>query len=175
MINNWSKITDQYKRLLLPVCGKIFEKIIFSSLFKYLTIIIFCREISQVFRKMILSSLLTIYKSFSRPHIVYGDVTYDQSNISNLSGNIWGIQYNAVVAITGVTREPQKKKKKKIVSEVKAWIFKKLKAVKKNVSFIYRIFSTKLSTYLYEIIPLFQRSHRYPSCSETLRCRTKLP
>lgn len=122
---------------------------------------------------MILSSLLTIYKSFSRPHIVYGDVTYDQSNISNLSGNIGGIQYNAVVAITGVNREP--KKKKKIVSEVKARIFKKLKAVKENVSFIYRIFSTKLSTYLYEIIPLFQRSHRYPSCSETLRCRTKLP
>ena len=33
------------------------------------------------------SSLLTIYKSFVRPHLDYGDTIYDQSSNSNLSDN----------------------------------------------------------------------------------------
>ena len=44
-----------------------------------------------VIRKMNLplpgSSLLTIYKSFVRPHLDYGDTIYDQSSNSNLSDN----------------------------------------------------------------------------------------
>ena len=43
----------------------------------------------NVIRKMNLllprSSLLTIYKSFVRPHLDYGDVIYDQPNNSRLS------------------------------------------------------------------------------------------
>ena len=35
-----------------------------------------------------LSSLLTIYKSFVRPHLDYGDVIYDQPNNSRLSDKI---------------------------------------------------------------------------------------
>ena len=35
-----------------------------------------------------LFSLLTIYKSFFRPHLNYGDVIYDQLNNSCLSGKI---------------------------------------------------------------------------------------
>ena len=31
------------------------------------------------------SSLLTIYKSFTRPHLDYGDVIYDQPNNDKLS------------------------------------------------------------------------------------------
>ena len=34
MINNQTKISETVS--LLPVCGKIFEKIIFNSVFKYL-------------------------------------------------------------------------------------------------------------------------------------------
>ena len=47
------------------------------------------------------SSLLTIYKSFVRPHIDYGDVIYDQPNNSRLSDKFETVQYNAVLAITG--------------------------------------------------------------------------
>ena len=59
-------------------------------------------------RKMNLSlprtSLLTIYKSFVRPHLDYGDVIYDQPNNSSLSDKIESVQYNAVLAITGAIR-----------------------------------------------------------------------
>ena len=34
------------------------------------------------------SSLLTIYKSFVRPHLDYGDIIYDQPNNQTLSDNI---------------------------------------------------------------------------------------
>ena len=50
------------------------------------------------------SSLLTIYKSFIRPHLGYGDVTYDQPNNNRLSEKIESIQYNATLAITGAVR-----------------------------------------------------------------------
>ena len=50
------------------------------------------------------SSLLTIYKSFVRPHLDYGDVNYDQPNNSRLSDKIESVQYNAALAITGTIR-----------------------------------------------------------------------
>ena len=51
-----------------------------------------------------LSSLLTIYKSFIRPHLDYGDVIYDQLNNNRLSEKIESIQYNAALATTGAIR-----------------------------------------------------------------------
>ena len=50
-------------------------------------------------------SLLTIYKSFIRPHLDYGDIIYDQSNNQAFSSNkIEAVQYNAALAITGAIR-----------------------------------------------------------------------
>ena len=45
-------------------------------------------------------SLLTIYKSFSRPHLDYGDVIFDQSFHQKLEN----FQYNAALAVTGAIR-----------------------------------------------------------------------
>ena len=42
------------------------------------------------------------------------------------------------------------------------------------MSYLCKIISTKSPPYLYEIIPPLRRSHRYPSCFKTLRCRTEL-
>ena len=56
------------------------------------------------------SSLLTIYKSFVRPHLNYGDVIYDQPNNSRLSDKIESVQYNAALAITGAIRGTSKEK-----------------------------------------------------------------
>ena len=55
-------------------------------------------------------SLLTIYKSFVRPHLDYGDVIYDQPNNSRLSDKIESVQYNAALAITGAIRGTSKEK-----------------------------------------------------------------
>ena len=40
------------------------------------------------------------------------------------------------------------------------------------MSYLYKIISTKLPPYLYEIIPPLQTSHQYPDCFQTLSCRT---
>ena len=40
------------------------------------------------------------YKSFIKPHLDYGDVTYDQPSNTIFSSNIEPIQYNAALAIT---------------------------------------------------------------------------
>ena len=68
----------------------------------------------NVIRKMNLplprSSPLTIYKSFVRPHLDYGDGIYDQPNNSSLSDKIESVQYNAVLAITGAIRGTSKEK-----------------------------------------------------------------
>ena len=56
------------------------------------------------------SSLLTVYKCFIRPHLDYGDVIYDQPNLSSLTNKIESVQYNAALAITGAIRGTSKEK-----------------------------------------------------------------
>ena len=114
------------------------------------------------------SFLLTIYKSFARPHVDYGDVIYDQPNNSRLSDKIESVQYNAVLAITGAIRGTSKEK---LYQELGLESLKDRRWLRR-MSYLYKIISTKLPPYLYELISPLQRSHRYPSCFQTFRCRT---
>ena len=54
-------------------------------------------------------SLVTIYKSFIRPHLDYGDVIYDQPNNDSFTDKTEQLQYKACLAITaaiqGTSRE----------------------------------------------------------------------
>ena len=56
------------------------------------------------------SSLLTIYKSFIRPHLHYGNVIYDHLNNNRLSEKTEYIQYNAALALTGAIRGTSREK-----------------------------------------------------------------
>ena len=47
------------------------------------------------------SALLTIYKSFIRSHLEYGDILYDKPDNENFQNKIEKVQYKACVAITG--------------------------------------------------------------------------
>ena len=49
-------------------------------------------------------SLVTIYKSFVKPHLDYGDVIYDQPNNCCSSDKIEFAQYKAALAISGAIR-----------------------------------------------------------------------
>ena len=49
-------------------------------------------------------SLITIYKSFIRPHLNYCDIIYDQLNNESIRTKIEQIQYNTALAITGAIR-----------------------------------------------------------------------
>ena len=114
------------------------------------------------------SSLLTIYKSFVRPHLDYGDVIYDQPNNSRLSDKIESVQYNAALAITGAIRGTSKEK---LYQELGLESLKDRRWLRR-MSYLYKIISTKLPPYLYELIPLLQRSHRYPGCFQIYLCKT---
>ena len=50
------------------------------------------------------SAFITVYCSFVRPHLDYGDVIYDQPANETASGNIERVQYNAPLAITVAIR-----------------------------------------------------------------------
>ena len=55
-------------------------------------------------------SLLTIFKSFVRPHLDYGDVIYHQSYNNTFHQKMESVQYNAPLAIKGAIRGSSRKK-----------------------------------------------------------------
>ena len=55
-------------------------------------------------------SLITIYKSFVRPHIDFGDIIYDQPNNEQFCNMIERVQYNAALAITGAIKGTSQQK-----------------------------------------------------------------
>ena len=56
------------------------------------------------------SSLLTFCKYFIRPHMDYGDVIYDQPNLSLLANKIESVQCSVGLAISGAIRGTSKEK-----------------------------------------------------------------
>ena len=54
--------------------------------------------------------LITIYKSFTRPHLDYGDIIYDQTYNVSFHQKLEPIQYNVALAITGAIRGISRKK-----------------------------------------------------------------
>ena len=97
------------------------------------------------------SSLLAVYKCFIRPHLDYGDVIYDQPNLSIQYNTV---QYNAALAITGAIRGSSKGK---LYQELgfeslkdRTWL--------RQLCYLYKIVNTEQPAYLYDLIPPFQRS-----------------
>ena len=56
------------------------------------------------------SALLTIYKSFIRPHLDYGDIIYDQAYNKSFHQKLELLQQNACLAITGAIRGTPREK-----------------------------------------------------------------
>ena len=54
--------------------------------------------------------LLTIYKSFIRSHLDYGDIIYGQAYAASFHRKIESVQYNSALAITGAIRGTSKEK-----------------------------------------------------------------
>ena len=106
--------------------------------------------------------------TFLSADLEYGEVIYDQPNNSCLSDKIESVQNNAGLAITGAIRKTSKEKlyQKLGLESLKdrRWL--------RRMLYLYKIISTKLPPYLYELIPPVQRSHRYPSCFQGFLFRT---
>ena len=56
------------------------------------------------------TSLITIFKSFIRPHLDYGHIIYDRACNNSFHQNIETIQFNAALAITGAVRGTSREK-----------------------------------------------------------------
>ena len=95
------------------------------------------------------SALLTIYKSFIRPHLDYGDIIYDQAYNNSFHQKLESIQYNATLAITGAIRGTSTEK---LYQELGLETLQQRRWYRKLCTF-YKFVKEKSPQYLYNIIP----------------------
>ena len=99
--------------------------------------------------------MITIYKTFVRSHLDYGDILYDQAYDASFHQKLEKIQYNACIAITeailGTSKEKIYQKLGLESLETRRW-FRKL-------CFFFEILKNKSPDYLFKIIP--QRRSSY--------------
>ena len=91
--------------------------------------------------------LITIYKSFIRSHLDYGDIIYDQAYNVSFHQKIESIQYNAALAITGAIRGTSREK---LYHELDFQSFVSRRWYCK-LCFFYQLFKTQSTRYLFKI------------------------
>ena len=94
------------------------------------------------------SSLITIYKSFIRSILDYGDILYDQPYNGSVTNRIESIQYNAALAITGSIRGTSRDS---LYSELGLESLQSRRWLRKLCIF-YKIFHNKSPQYLFNLI-----------------------
>ena len=92
--------------------------------------------------------MIIIYKSFVRPHLDYGDLIYDQPNNESFCQQIESAQYNASVAIAVGIKGTSRLK---LYNEIGLEPLKSRRWFRKLCT-IYKIKSTGLPSYLYDLI-----------------------
>ena len=93
--------------------------------------------------------LITIYKTFIRPHLDYGDVIYDRAFNESFHQRLESIQYNAAIAITGTIRGTSLEK---LFQELGLETLKSRCWFRKLYLF-YRILHSKSPSYLFKLKP----------------------
>ena len=93
--------------------------------------------------------LLTIYKSFLRPHLDYGDVIYDRAFNESFQDKLESVQYNTALAITGPIRGSSREK---LYQELGLESLKSRRWYRKLCSFL-KLKKNKHPSYLFDIIP----------------------
>ena len=115
-------------------------------------------------------ALLTIYKSFVRPHLDYGDTIYDQPYKDSFCQKLESYQYNAALAITGAIRGTSKTK---IYNELGLESLRFRRYFRRLCTF-FKIKQTEMRSYLFNLIS--QSNHNYNTRQydniESFYCRT---
>ena len=97
--NNPVTKTTHHKHLGLMLDEKLnFKKHLKKKMSKAYKGIAALRKLQNIIPR---NSLLTIYKSFIRSHLDYGDIIYHQPNNRSFCQKIESIQYQAALAMTG--------------------------------------------------------------------------
>ena len=100
--------------------------------------------------------LLTIYKSFIRPHLDYGDVIYDQHYNNSFHQKLESIQYNAALAITGAIRGSSREK---LYQELGLESLKQRRWFRK-LCYFFKITKNQSPKYLFDKIPTTRTAYR---------------
>ena len=108
--------------------------------------------------------LITIYKSFIRSHLDYGDILYAQAFNNSFHERLKSIQYNAALAITGAIRGSSREKfyqELGFESLQQRWWYRKL-------CLFYKIIKKQSPKYLFELIPTARQTYM-------TRCKKSIP
>ena len=92
------------------------------------------------------SALLTIYKSFIRPHLDYGDIIYDKA--FNESFQLESLQYNATLTTTIAIRGSSTEK----IYEELGLESLKPRLWYRKLSFLYKVLKNESPSYLFNTI-----------------------
>ena len=92
---------------------------------------------------------MTLYKSFIRLHLDYGDIIYNQPFNNSFQNKIESIQYSACFAITGAIRGTSKERLYEKLSleslQHRRWY--------RKLCYLYKIVVNKSPNYLFKIVP----------------------
>ena len=95
------------------------------------------------------SALLTVYKSFIRPLLDYGDIIYDKAFNESFHEKLESLQYNAALAITGAIKGSSTEK----LYEALGLESLKSRRWYRKMSLFYKVFKNESSRYLFNTIP----------------------
>ena len=102
-------------------------------------------------------ALHTIFRSFIRPHLDYGDIIYDKACNESFHAKLESLQYNASLAITGAIKGSSTEK---VYEELGLETLKSRRWYWK-MNFLYKVLKNESPSYLFQNIPNAQRqSHR---------------
>ena len=137
-----------------------------------------CYKLIGIIRRLSVSfprkALLTIYKSFVRPHLDYGDILYDKPGNQNFENKIEKVQYSACIAITGAI---QGSSKERLYDELSLYSLKERRWYNKLI-FFYKIVNGLLPKYLQSFLETYpQKTYSLRSQSsdklKSIPCGTK--
>ena len=127
-----------------------------------------CRFLRKLQNTLPRTSLITIFKSFIRPHHDYGDIIYDQAYNTSFHLNIKSIQYNAALAITGAVRGTSREKLYQELGfeslQQKCW-YRKL--------CLFKIMNNQSPRYLFQLVPSLSTKYFSWSSKNIPKLQTK--
>ena len=93
--------------------------------------------------------LMSLWKSFIRRHLDYGDLIYDQPFNNSFKNKIESVQYKACLAITGAIRITSQER---LYEELGLESFQHRRWYR-NLFYLYKIVVNKSPNYLFKVVP----------------------
>ena len=99
----------------------------------------------------------------------YNDAVNDQSLNDAFSNKLETVQYNAALAVTGAIKGTSREK---VYQELGLEYLQQIRW-RRRLCLFYKVVSTKLLAYIYDIIPPVSQSQRHSNTFNSISCRTE--